>query len=170
MLAWLVWYFFLYDSIWQVVQIGICPWTLRMPPGCLWKFESVVPSFMSPSPRSLSPASQFPGSSGEEPFPWCRASPMLLLALFAKFSSFCMFQYQFKCLFAQTHCLSHRSKAHSVPSGLTVKQQSLTVSGHGRRLHKDRLTARWSLGAFPFPKARSKASPRAGSHLSSRLL
>lgn len=81
---------------------------------------------MFPSPWSLCPASWCPRSSAEKPFPWCCASPMFLLALFAKLSSFCMFKYQFKCLFAQICCLPHHPKAHSVPSGLIVRQQCLT--------------------------------------------
>lgn len=83
-------------------------------------------SFMSPSPRSPCPGSWCPWSSAEEPFPWCCAPPMLLLALFAKLPSFCMFKYQFQCLFAQILCLPHHSGAHSVPPGLAVRHSAMT--------------------------------------------
>lgn len=129
--------------------------------------ESVVAPCTSPPPWSLCPASWCLWSSSEEPSPWCCASPMFLLALFAKLFSFCMFKYQSKCLLAQMGCLPHGSKAPSVPSGLMVKQQCLAVAGREWCLHRDRLTAPWALAVFPFPKARSKASPRAGWHLSS---
>lgn len=36
---WLVWYFFLFDSIWQVVQIGICPWNTK---NALWVFVEML--------------------------------------------------------------------------------------------------------------------------------
>ena len=51
------WYFFPFENIWQLDQIGICAWTLRMTPGCLWKLWKNdaffrVTSLHFPSPLS----------------------------------------------------------------------------------------------------------------------
>lgn len=155
------WYFFLFHNTWQVVQIGICPWALRMTPDVCENCENMVPSFVSPVPASHLPCQLVPvamQSSAEEPCHRCHVSPMVLLAQFAK-SGFSFLHVQMSILiYIQPLEGWYRS------SSPWLYQAVIDVcAGTGTQL--DRVTV-----PFPFPKTKSKGSPRAVSYLPSRLL
>lgn len=98
------WYFLLFDNIWHIVQMGICPWALRMTPGCLWKLWKCGATI---SATSLCSPSDDSGAELE----------LCAIHLWWSFwyslqnliSAFSLFKQEFKYLFAQLRSLSHYS-------------------------------------------------------------
>lgn len=167
------WYFFLFDSIWQVVRIGICPWTLRMAPGCLWKLWKYGAFFCVTSPGFPSPLSAGARSDAElcggamPPAPYISNGPpgSVRKIWFQLFACSNVSSNTYLCSYALIILIFIQPLEGWYHSSSAWLYQAVIDVCTGTGTQLDRVTV-----PFPFPKTKSKGSPRAVSYLPSRLL